>query len=112
MFTLCQKSQIQSLAISADGQWLAIGTVHKGGLFVWNLKARQEVAHLARAERGVRAAFSPAESLLAFTSVNVPASEGASHVASWNAATRQQVAEFPLDNILRDWRLPKTGGRW
>ena len=110
LFTLCQKSQIQSLAISADGQWLAIGTVHKGGLFVWNLKARHEVAHLARAERGVRAAFSPAESLLAFTSVNVPASGKAqATLRLWNAATRQHVAEFPLDNICAGLAFAKDG---
>ena len=34
LFTLCQKSEIESLAASADGNWLAIGLVHKDGLFV------------------------------------------------------------------------------
>ncbi|PWU14801.1 MAG: hypothetical protein C5B50_16570, partial [Verrucomicrobia bacterium] len=46
--TLCRKSnEIESLAASADGQWLAIGLDHKDGVFVWDLQSREEVAHLA-----------------------------------------------------------------
>src|SRR6185436_5930284 len=97
LFTLCQqKSEIESLAVSANGKWLAIGLVHRDGLSVWDLQTRQEVAHLAPGEAAVRATFSPAESLLAFTSANVPATGKAqSTLRLWNAATRQMVAEFP-----------------
>jgi len=100
MFTLCQKSEIDSLAVSADGNWLAIGMVHKEGLFVYDLRTRQEVAHLAPGEGAVRAAFSPAEPLLAFTSLKVHASGKAqSTLRLWDIATRQMVAEFPLDAV-------------
>ncbi|MHC4559026.1 MAG: serine/threonine protein kinase, partial [Planctomycetota bacterium] len=46
LLTLCQKSEIESLAISSDGRWLAIGVVHNDGIFIWDLRTRQEVAHL------------------------------------------------------------------
>ncbi len=83
LFTLCQKSEIESLAASADGNWLAIGLVHKDGLFVYDLRTRHEVAHLSPGESGVRAAFSPTEPLLAFASRNVSCfRESAFHLAS------------------------------
>jgi eukaryotic-like serine/threonine-protein kinase len=100
LFTLCQKSEIESLAVSADGNWLAIGLVHKDGLFVYDLQTRQEVAHLAPGEGEVRAAFSPAESLLAFTSAAISASvDERATLHLWNTATRKIVAEFPLDAV-------------
>src|SRR6185436_16453971 len=91
LFTLCQqKSEIESLAVSANGKWLAIGLLHKDGLFVWDLQTRREVAHLAPGEVAVRVAFSPAESLMAFTTVNVPATGKAQHTLRlWNVRTRQ-----------------------
>jgi WD40 repeat protein len=96
--TLCQKSEIESLAASADGNWLAIGLMHKDGLFVYDLQTRQEVAHLAPGEGVVRAAFSPAESLLAFTSDSFAASgKEQDTLRLWNVATRKVVSEFPLD---------------
>jgi len=96
LFTLCQKSgEIESLAASSDGNLLAIGNYHKGGLSVWNLQTRQEVAHLAENNMAVCSAFSPAESLLAFASLNVELTKSTLHL--WNAATRQMVAEIPLD---------------
>jgi eukaryotic-like serine/threonine-protein kinase len=100
LFTLCQKnSEIGSLAVSADGNRLAIGVAHKDGLFVWDLQTRQEVAHLAPGEGVWRAAFSPTESLLAFVSFNVPASGKAQNTLRlWNSTTRQMVAELPLDD--------------
>ncbi len=109
-FTLCQKSEIESLAVSADGNWLAIGLVHKDGLFVWDLQTRQEVAHLALGEGRVRAAFSPTESLLAFTSRDDPASgEARPTLRLWNVATRQMVAEFPLDAVCLGLAFAKDG---
>jgi len=100
LFTLCQKTEIESLAVSADGRWVAIGLVHKDGLFVYDLQTRQEVAHLAAGEGDVRAAFSPVGSLLAFTSAKVPAlGEQERNLRLWNAATRQFLGEFPLDHL-------------
>jgi WD40 repeat protein len=97
-FTLCQKSEIESLAVSADGNWVAIGLAHNDGLFVWDLKTRREVAHLAPGEGTVRAAFSPAESLMAFSTLSAPTTgKGQATLRFWNAATRQMAAEFPLE---------------
>ena len=59
-----ESSEINSLAVSPDGNWLAVGTEHKGGLSVWDLRTRQELVRLAKNEVGVRAAFSPTEPLL------------------------------------------------
>jgi len=110
LFTLCQKSEIESLAVSANGRWLAIGLAHKDGLFVYDLQTRQQVAHLAPGEGRVRAAFSPAESLLAFTSGYLLASENQQATLHlWNAATRQTVAEFPLDGYCAGLAFSKDG---
>jgi serine/threonine protein kinase/WD40 repeat protein len=105
LYTLCQKSEIESLAVSADGDWLAIGLVHKDGLFLYDLHARKEVAHLAPGEGDVRAAFSPVGPLLAFTSTSF----SRSRLRFWNAATRQVVSEFPLDELCRGLAFAKDG---
>ncbi len=98
LFTLCQKTEIGSLAASANGEWLAIGLAQKDGLFVYDLQTRQEVAQLASGENEVRAAFSPTESLLAFTSGGFPGSSKEQHkLRLWSAVTRETVAEIPLD---------------
>jgi WD40 repeat protein len=108
--TLCQKSEIESLAASANGNWLAIGLVHKDGLFVYDLQTRQEVAQLAPGEGDVRAAFSPVESFLAFTSLNVPsAGRAQATLRLWNAATRQMVAEMTLDGLCEGVAFAQDG---
>src|ERR1019366_1265967 len=110
LFTLCQKSEIESLAASANGDWLAIGLAHKDGLIVYDLQTRQEVAHLAAGEGGVRAAFSPVASLLAFTSSSFLASgKEQDTLRLWNAATRQVVAEFPLDTTCSGLAFAQDG---
>jgi WD40 repeat protein/tRNA A-37 threonylcarbamoyl transferase component Bud32 len=98
-FTLCQKpSEIISLAPSPDGKLLAVGDWGKGGLSVWDLQTRQEVIRLAENEEQVRVAFSPAEPLLAYTS-STHSGSGELHYALhlWNTASRQMLAEIPLD---------------
>ena len=101
LFTLCQESgEINSLAVSPDGLWLAVGPYHKGGLTVWDLRTRQELFHLAKEEGFVRAAFSPTEPLLALTSIAyLPSREPRSSLRLWNMATRQMIAEAPLDPV-------------
>jgi eukaryotic-like serine/threonine-protein kinase len=91
---LCQKSQIQSLTVSSDGRWLAIGVLRKDGLFVWDMETRQEVAHLAQGN-GIRAAFSPVGPLLAYATGG-PDAGGEQRLYLWNVATRQGVADFRL----------------
>jgi len=111
LFTLCQKSsEIFSLAVSSDGNWLAMGAYNKGGLSVWDLRTRQELIRLVESEVLVRAAFSPTEPLLAFTSSTV-SSSGQARITLrlWNTATRQMVAEFPLDNECIGLAFAKDG---
>jgi WD40 repeat protein len=97
---VCQKSEIGSLAVSADANWLAIGLVHRDGAYVWDLKTRQEVAHLAAGEAKVRLAFSPSEALLAFTSDLMPESgKEENTLRFWDGNARQTVAEFPLRGL-------------
>ncbi len=76
LFTLCEKSgEINSLSASSDGNWLAVGLVHRGGLSVWDLRNRQEVIRLAESDVAVRCVFSPTAPILALTGVSVPAPE-------------------------------------
>jgi WD40 repeat protein len=107
LLTLCEKSAIESLAVSPDGNWLAIGLVRKDGLFVWDLKTRQEVAHLVPGEDEVRAVFSPAEPLLAFTSL-APEKRQAS-LRLWNTATREMMAQLPLSGNCGGLAFAKDG---
>ena len=99
LFTLCRQSgEIGSLSVSADGRWLAVGLVHKGGLLVYDLQTRKQVAQLAPEEELVRVAFSPAGSLLAFAGLNLSVT-GKSQITLhlWNATTRQTMGEWSLD---------------
>jgi cell division protein FtsL len=58
LFTLCQKSEIASLAVSADGNWLAIGLVHKDGLIgVGSSHPAGDCSSRARGRQGARCLF-------------------------------------------------------
>jgi eukaryotic-like serine/threonine-protein kinase len=111
LFTLCQKSgEIESLAASSDGGLLAVGNYHAGGLSVWDLRTRQEVAHLAQDDRAVRAAFSPFGSLLAFTSAGETRTGRTQHTLHfWNIATRQMTVELPLDGVCDNLAFSTNG---
>src|SRR6185436_674326 len=68
--TVCQRSNlIGSLAVSQDGNWVAIGNHHFGGLSIWNWRSRVEVMRLLVGEDAVHVAFSPREPLLACSGV-------------------------------------------
>jgi WD40 repeat protein/serine/threonine protein kinase len=109
LFTLCQKSsEIESLAVSQDGQWLAIGQA-RGGISVWDLRTRQQVFQLAEGSI-VYAVFSPTEPLLAFTSSAFSAlGEERDTLRLWNAATRQMIGEFPLNSRCMGLAFSKDG---
>jgi serine/threonine protein kinase/WD40 repeat protein len=111
LYTLCQQSnEIESLVASSDGRWLAVGVEHNDGLFVYDLQTRKQVAHLAPREGGLRAAFSPTEPLLAFTSEEILASgEKPATLHLWNAATRRVLGEFPLDSKCWGLAFAKDG---
>jgi WD40 repeat protein len=110
LFTLCQESsEIESLAVSQDGQWLAIGR-YRGGLEVRDLRTREQVFQLA--EGGfVYAVFSPTEPLLAFTSSTFSDSgEERDTLRLWNAATRQMIgAPLPLNSECTGLAFAKDG---
>jgi eukaryotic-like serine/threonine-protein kinase len=111
LFNLCQQSsEIYSLAVSQDGQWLAMGEFYKGGLSVWDLRTRQELIRLAESEILVRAAFSPTDPLLAFTCSTISSSgQGRTTLRLWNAATRQMIGEFRLDKYCAGLAFAKDG---
>jgi WD40 repeat protein/tRNA A-37 threonylcarbamoyl transferase component Bud32 len=85
------------LATSPDGRWIVAGAYHKGGLWVWDMQARKEVARLAETEGSVRVAFSPTAPLLALTSAIRREGSTKCTLRIWNIQTRQPTAEFPLD---------------
>jgi WD40 repeat protein/serine/threonine protein kinase len=111
LFTLGQEaSEVFSLAVSPDSSLLAAGMRDQGGLAVWDLRTRQVLTHLVNKEQVVRAAFSPTDPLLAITSYTVPASgPPQATLRLWNTATRQMVAELPLDAECMGLAFAKDG---
>ena len=111
LFTLCKEpAEINSLSVSPDGLSVAIGSYHGGGVSVWDLGTRQELVRLAKNESFVRAAFSPTEPLLAFIGEAYSASgEVQVKLHLWNTATRQMVAERPLNAECMGLAFAKDG---
>ncbi len=110
-FTLCQEpAEINSLAVSPDGLSLAVGAYHQGGVSIWDLRTRQEVTRLVENEAGLHAAFSPTEPLLAFAGgLILDSGHSQTTLHLWNTATRQMIAEFPLDRPCRGLAFAKDG---
>ena len=110
LFTLCQESnEVDSLAVSQDGQWLAIGEF-RGGLAVWDLLTRQELIRLAKDEMLVRAAFSPTKPLLAFTSsTSLSSGQPRFILHLWNTATRRMTSEWPLESYCMGLAFSSDG---
>jgi WD40 repeat protein len=110
-FTLCRESsEVTALTVSPDGYWLAVGVRQRDGLSIWDLRTRQELIRLAKNETYVRAAFSPNEPLLAFTgSTFLSSGQPRTTLRLWNPATRQMVAELPLDGECLGLAFAKDG---
>jgi WD40 repeat protein len=111
-FTLFHQSNaVTTLAVSASGELLATGSRNGGGLELWNLRTRQRLVGLA--EEGsyyCRVAFSPAEPLLVFVTENGRMSGDAqSSLHLWNTATRQMVAQWPLDGMCLGLGFSRDG---
>ncbi|MCX6922075.1 MAG: hypothetical protein NT154_02475, partial [Verrucomicrobia bacterium] len=130
LYELCRQSNaISSLAVSPDGKWVAIGESRQGGLSVWDLRTRREIARLRAGEGEVATAFSPRHPFLAFsTATAVGPTNWHCTIRLWDAETRQQFGkEFPLtcwcrridfaadgqtlfafttDDRLTRWRMP------
>jgi eukaryotic-like serine/threonine-protein kinase len=103
LFTLGQKlSPIFSLDVSGDGRWLAVGEYERGGLSLWDLQTRREVAVPPAGESLVRVAFSPRAPLLAY-SLESASEAGAAHylVRLWDVEARASVAELVLNHRCR-----------
>jgi WD40 repeat protein/serine/threonine protein kinase len=111
LFILCQQpAEVNSLAVSPDGLSVAIGSYHKGGVSLWDLRTRQELIRLAKNEMFVRAAFSPTEPLLAFAGSDFSDSgQEQTTLHIWNTSTRQMVAEMPLDADCMGLAFAKDG---
>jgi hypothetical protein len=106
---VCQKSEIGSLAVSADANWLAIGLVHRDGAYVWDLKTRQEVAHLAAGEAKVRLAFSPSEA----RATSCPNRPRRRTLYGSGTATRVRRSQnFRYVVFAWGYRFRATGGSW
>ena len=97
-------SEINSLAVSHDGKWLAIGGRDKDGASVWDLRTREQLAVLHPEERFMRVAFSPHEPLLAFSGVpslhataDTRPNYDYSCIRLWDGASRQVIGELPLE---------------
>ena len=67
LFTLSREpDEVDSMAFSPDGHWLAVGYYHKAGLHVWDLRSHK-VVQLATNQVHVKVAFSPTDPVLAYT---------------------------------------------
>jgi len=99
LFTFCHESRpISSLAVSADGDFLATGEFGKGAMVVWDARTRRELFRAPYEVWGSVVAFSPVEPLLAYS---VGAVRSADNVGSdihlWRASTRQAILDVPMD---------------
>ena len=95
-FTLCQKTnEIDHLAASADGRWLAEWEQDQPLLCVWDLHTRQVIARLPTGKNPAFD-FSKHEPLLAYGEETGPATNGQHHVIFWNPATRQKTGEIQI----------------
>ena len=87
--TVCKKPyEINSLAVSSDGRWLAIGEVQQGGVSIWDLSAKKEVYHFLPDASGTIVAFSPVGTLLAY------ASSSDTGIRLFDVATGRTVGEL------------------
>jgi WD40 repeat protein len=112
LFTLCQQSnEICSLTVSSDGKWVAVGE-SEGGLSVWDLQARQEVARLAAGGGRVQATFSPVAPLLAFSSAEgqwFP--DRKQRIRLWDVVNRRHVTDLPADEACLRLAFSADGAR-
>jgi WD40 repeat protein len=111
LLTLCRRTNtVSSLASSPDGRWLAVGEYDNGGLSVWDLRTRQEIARPHAGKGLVAVAFSPRKALLAFSTQTQRYSQNAQcAVHLWDVATRQLVATLPVGGICESLTFAEDG---
>lgn len=125
LFTLCQRSnEVSVVTTSSDGRWVALGQPDEGGVSVYDMRARREVAHFGGRGGRVVVAFSPASSVLAFNS-EVPGQPGPPgppgppfggpharvRIQFWNPETQKIIGEIPLEGGVRGLFFSKDGAR-
>jgi WD40 repeat protein len=106
------KGEINSVAVSPNGKLLATGGAHMGGIVVWDLATREQVAVLQPRFGEICAAFSPTEHLLAFTGQDLSPDANAdqnSRLFLWNTTTRRMVAEIPLGGSCLELVFTRDG---
>jgi WD40 repeat protein/tRNA A-37 threonylcarbamoyl transferase component Bud32 len=108
---LCWKSNsIISLAVSYDGKWLAVGEKSHGALSVWDLQTRREVTRLPAGENAVHVAFSPRETLLAFSvETGLESTTRRGSVRLWDGRVGKVIAELPLGGWCRGLAFSEEG---
>jgi serine/threonine protein kinase/WD40 repeat protein len=111
-FVLCQVSnEVSALAISADGRLVAVGD-SEGGLRVWDAHKRQPMAELASGGSLGPVAFSPAGSVLAFSSA-----EGAwfpsrnLRIRLWDGAERRFTVDLAIGDACLALAFSADGRR-
>ena len=98
MMVCRQPRSVDSLAVSHDGRWLAVGEWDGGGLSIWDLHTRQKVGQPPAGNGAVWAAFSPREPLLAFSgSFKNEQAQWTQHLRLWNPNTGSVRADLQLD---------------
>jgi serine/threonine protein kinase/WD40 repeat protein len=89
---------IQSVALSENGEWAAVGPVSQGELAVYHLPRKERILVPAGQHGRLRMAFSPRAPLLAFTVVNprplAPPFVWTSRVLLWDLNERRVIREF------------------
>jgi serine/threonine protein kinase/WD40 repeat protein len=101
LFTLCKEGIIDSLTLSHDGKWAAVGGYDNGELAVWDLDSRKEIARLSGNGRRVIAAFSPRDRQLAFSGWTGSKSNAHHWVRLWDGNDRKVVGELTLESECR-----------
>ena len=131
LYQLCQERYpIASLAVSADGIWLAVGEHLNGGLTVWDLRTHQKAIRLEAGEFEVVSSFSHTGALLAYsTSTSISKTNWQFHIQFQDMETREKAGKeialpyfcrglcfsaddrtlfaFTIDDQLTAWRLPE-----
>jgi serine/threonine protein kinase/WD40 repeat protein len=116
LFTLCQLSnEVSALSVSPDDKWVAIGESGGGGISIWDLRARQEVARFPAEEAGELLVFSPTAPVLAFSAMDRRSRSGPRNagglVRLWDAANRRIVRDIPVNGAFSVLAFSADGSR-
>lgn len=116
LFNLCRvASGVAALSVSSDGRWVAVGEYPSGGISVWDLRSRKELARFNQTYFHQPFQFSPTAPLLAFSSGGSAfASENEpprNVIRIWDGELRQIVAELPLASRCAAMAFAEDGSR-